>query len=129
MPVLTIIWAALNVALTRLLSQLPILSLITSIVIFCGWMIQFNVWMYCEVTAPNIEEQSPSWCPNSSVWNGHRARYGIGMGKDWLGLIIMVALLAYITLAAMAIARGRKASKQSFGMQKLSDDTQALTES
>jgi len=36
------------------------------------------------------------------------------MGKDWLGLAIMVALLAYITLAALAIARGRRASRQSF---------------
>lgn len=84
--------------------------------------------MYCEVTAPNIEEQDPSWCPNSSVWGDYLVRYGIGMGKDWLGLIIMVALLVYVTLAAMAIARGRKASRQGFGMQKLAD-TQPLTES
>lgn len=51
------------------------------------------------------------------------------MGKNWLNLIIMMTLLTYITLAAMAIARERKASKQSFEMQKLSNDTQALTES
>ncbi len=63
------------------------------------------------------------------VSSGYPALNGIGMGKDWLGLAIMVALLAYITLAALAIARRRRASRQSAEMQKLSDDTQTLTES
>ncbi len=48
------------------------------------------------------------------------------MGKSWIGLAVMVTILAYMTLAAMAVARGRKALKRNFLVQRL-EDTQTLS--
>ena len=50
---------------------------------------------------------------------------GIGMGKSWMGLAVTVTILGYITLSAIAVARGKKTSKRNFAVQKL-DDTQTL---
>ena len=44
-----------------------------------------------------------------------------------MGLAVMVTILVYLALVAVAVARGKKASKRKFSMQRL-EDTQTLTQ-
>ena len=120
---LTEISAAPTITSTYLLSNSPIFALVTSSIVFCGWMIQFNVWMYGEISAPNYLEHPVSWCPNANSFIN-----GAGMAKHWISIAVLVTILAYLTLATMAVPRGRKTSKRNFAGQELVD-TQTLMQS
>ena len=101
--------------------------------VFCGWMIQFNVWMYWEVTPRTFKSKLHPGVPirqfrvviqlsTALVWEK--------TGWVWLSWwrCWHTSRLRPWQLQEGGELRGR-ASRQSSGMQKLSDDTQALTES
>lgn len=117
MPFITLVWAAIDTfyALTPALS--PVHALISSIVLLCGWLVQFSVWMQCELTAPNINESfaSSSWCPTSNLSNVSTPQYyaadNTAAAKTFIGLVVLVGAFVYMVLAAVVLGRNRRVGK------------------
>ena len=130
LPFLTIIWAAASLGLTLAKVLAPIAALASSVVLFCGWIPQIGIWLYCEVGAPNVNEHVPNWCPTSPIntaKDSYNVAYNVGLGKDFLGLVIAVALIASIILVAIAMSRRRKRGMEDHVLKTVPVDSPVLT--
>ncbi len=80
--------------------------------------------MQCEMTAPNITERfsASRWCPNARL--SDRASTlkstagNIGSARAFIGLIVAVGAFVYMVLAAVSVARARKAVRTSLPFRK-----------
>lgn len=129
LPFLTLIWAAISLGLTMATVLAPIAALMSSIAAFCCWIPQVGIWLYCEVGAPNVNEHVPQWCPTSSIntaSNSYDAVYSVGLGKDFLGLVIAIAIIASIVLAAIAKTRQGKGATTAYPLKTVTSEDAVL---
>lgn len=111
LPFLTVIWAATSLGLKLATVSAPVVALISPAILFCGWVSQIGVWLYCEVGAPNVNENVPSWCPTSSVntaKNSYNVPYNLGLAKDFVGVVVAVAFVMFMVMSAIARYKQRR---------------------
>lgn len=111
LPFLTIIWTAVSLGLKLATVFAPIAALISSAILFCGWVSQIGVWLYCEVGAPNVNENVPGWCPTSSInknQSSYSVPYNLGLGKDFLGVVIALTFVMFMVMTAVARSKQRR---------------------
>ncbi|KAL9018161.1 MAG: hypothetical protein Q9185_004523 [Variospora sp. 1 TL-2023] len=118
MPFLTILQSLVDLALHFCFSLHPIYALVISVIYFTGWLSQWTIWMDCEITTIgfynggelencfmiNLEHAENSTVPSKSSKGVVDARVG-------LGFIVLALYIAYGVMAALAVARKRKAAK------------------
>ena len=116
MPLISTFWTAvdLGLALSTVLS--PLHALVSSTFLLCGWIVQFSVWMECELTAPAMEESfdSAPWCPNAML-SSHQSSLAtttenMAMAKSFIGLAALAGAFVYMVLAAVSVARSSRAA-------------------
>lgn len=111
LPFLTVVWAATSLGLKLAAASAPVTALISPAILFCGWVSQISVWLYCEVGAPNANESVPGWCPTSSIntaKNSYNVPYSLGLAKDFVGVVIALAFVMFMVMAAVARSKQRK---------------------
>jgi len=123
MPFLTIFWAAFDIGLASVASLSPVHALIPSIALLCGWLAQFIIWMQCETTAPGINESFDGlmWCPNAQISDIATLRYTtehIEGARAYIGLVVALGAFVYMVLAAVSVARNKKAARTSLPFRK-----------
>ncbi|KAL8976986.1 MAG: hypothetical protein Q9177_006728 [Variospora cf. flavescens] len=118
MPFFTILQSLVDLALHFYLSLHPIYALVISVIYFTGWLTQWTIWMDCEITTigfyngpypgacfqVNLEHAENSTVPSKSSEGVVDARVG-------LGFVVLALYIAYGVMAALAVARKRKAAK------------------
>ena len=126
MPFLTLFWAALDIGLASMASLSPMHALISSIALLSGWLIQFSIWMQCELTAPVMQEgfSGSPWCPNAqlSVFDDastlQNVTENLACARAFIGLVVAVGAFVYMVLAAVSVARNKKATKTNLPLYK-----------
>lgn len=114
----------MDIGLASVGSLSPVHGLISSILLLCGWIAQVSIWMQCELTAPGINESfsGSQWCPNAGLSSRASALYytteNIGCARAFIGLVVAVGAFVYMVLAAVTVARARKAVRTSSPLDK-----------
>ncbi|KAL8967330.1 MAG: hypothetical protein Q9197_005487 [Variospora fuerteventurae] len=118
MPFFTILQSLFDLVLHFCFSLHPIYALVISVIYFTGWLTQWAMWMNCEISAigtdnghdlnvcfqADLEGAGYSTLPSKSSFEVVDARVG-------LGFIVFALYIAYGVMAALAVARKRKAAK------------------
>ena len=111
MPLLSVLWAVLSLFIVIRRTMHPISALITSIILFIGWVNQVAFWYTCE---PSYVWASPKdFCPTYDLTEYQIAYWnisGLGTGKNSLGVLVIIFLAAFIALASIAVSTCRKGS-------------------
>ena len=97
----------------------PVISIILSIVMMCGWIVQISFWFYCEISSESILEMIPSWCPNAKEST-------VGDAKAFIGLFIVVAFCVVLGLSAAAVHRNRKSQSPQEVFNKTSSEVNEI---
>ena len=72
--------------------------------------------------ARNVEEYVPTWCPTSSVNTAgdmYDGAYKMGLGKDFIALVVIVALIIYTGFKGAVILRERKCNQGSLDLSRI----------
>lgn len=118
MPFFTILQSLVDLALHFYFSLHPIYALVISVIYSTGWLSQWIIWMDCEITTigffnggepdncfmRNLERAEYSTLPSKASFEVVEARVG-------LGFVVLALYIAYGVMAALAVARKRKAAK------------------
>ena len=97
----------------------PVISLILSIVMMCGWIVQISFWFYCEASSESIMEMIPLWCPNAK-------ESIIGDAKAYIGLFIAVTFCVVLGLSAAAVHRNKKSWNRQEMLNKTSSNVNEI---
>lgn len=118
MPFFTILQSLADLALHFYMTLHPLYALVVAAIYALGWLVQWSIWMNCEVTEigfdnagtggtcfqVNLKHARGSTVPEKSSMAVVNARVG-------LGAVVLALYLAYVVLAALAIARKRRGGK------------------
>ncbi|KAL8663673.1 MAG: hypothetical protein Q9202_003619 [Teloschistes flavicans] len=123
MPFFTILQSILNLLLLTLYSLHPIYSLAISSVYFVGWLIQWSIWMNCEISGigfDNAGEGETCWQVNIDHRKDSmiplRTSEGVVNGRVGLGAVVIALFGVYAALAALALVRKQRGGR-SMGMK------------
>ncbi|KAI4193893.1 MAG: hypothetical protein LQ350_008090 [Teloschistes chrysophthalmus] len=115
MPFFTILQSILNLTLHFLYSLHPIYSLAISSVYFIGWLVQWSIWMHCEISGIGFENAGKGetcWQVNIDHRKDGtiplRSSQGVVNGRVGLGAVVIALYAVYAVLAAMAVFRNRR---------------------
>ncbi|KAI4089854.1 MAG: hypothetical protein LQ344_005113 [Seirophora lacunosa] len=118
MPFFTILQSLADLALHFYMTLHPLYALVVAAIYALGWLVQWSIWMNCEVSEigfdnagtggtcfqVNLKHAPGSTVPEKSSMAVVNARVG-------LGAVVLALYLAYVVLAALAIARKRRGGK------------------
>ncbi|KAI4218314.1 MAG: hypothetical protein LQ349_008767 [Xanthoria aureola] len=115
MPFFTILQSGLDLSLHFLISLHPIYSLAISSVYFIGWLVQWSIWMHCEISGigfDNAGRGETCWQVNLDHRKNSmiplRSSQGVVNGRVGLGAVVIALYVAYFTLALLAVMRNRR---------------------
>jgi hypothetical protein len=78
-----------------------LLGLIFSVGFLVAWIVQWSIWIDCEITGPGVLERRPDYCP----------RYGpngLTNGRVAFGVVAIAALLAYMSVSIVGLVKVKK---------------------
>ncbi|KAL9627992.1 MAG: hypothetical protein Q9204_006191 [Flavoplaca sp. TL-2023a] len=115
MPFFSILQSGLDLSLHYLLSLHPIYSLAISSVYSIGWLVQWSLWLHCEISSigfDNAGRGETCWQVNldhrENSMVPFRSSEGVVNGRFGLGTVVIALYLAYWTLSLMAVLRNRR---------------------
>ncbi|KAL8720128.1 MAG: hypothetical protein Q9225_002973 [Loekoesia sp. 1 TL-2023] len=131
MPFFTILQSILDLSLHFLISLHPLYSLVISSLYFIGWLVQWSIWMHCEISGigfdnagkgetcfqVNLDHRKDSMIP-------FRSSEGVVNGRVGVGAVVTALYAVYTVMAALAVMRNRQGSRrggQALGMRKPSE--------
>ncbi|KAL8919113.1 MAG: hypothetical protein Q9172_005143 [Xanthocarpia lactea] len=115
MPFFSILQSGLDLSFHYLISLHPIYSLAISSVYSIGWLVQWSLWLHCEISSigfDNAGKGETCWQvnldhrENSTV--PFRSSEGVVNGRFGLGTVVIALYLAYWTMSLMAVLRNRR---------------------
>ncbi|KAL8903870.1 MAG: hypothetical protein Q9207_003641 [Kuettlingeria erythrocarpa] len=118
MPFFTMLQSLVDLAFHYYLSLHPIYALVVSATYFIGWLVQWSIWMDCEVSGIGFENAGKGeTCFQVNLAHGPKSRVpsksseGIVNARVGLGAIVIALYVAYGVMAALAVARIRRGVK------------------
>lgn len=149
MPIVSILWAILDIFLSLAALLWPIHALISGVLFFCCWVTQITVWMSCQITlAGQGSFVGYGWCPNAGIPSYEEmvdtdsgrladAKFDALVGKtntlalmrSIFGIVVATGALAYVVLAAVAVGRNRNVKRPSVVVNKDVELSSASTSS
>ncbi|KAL8924717.1 MAG: hypothetical protein Q9208_003907 [Pyrenodesmia sp. 3 TL-2023] len=118
MPFLTIIQSLLDLAFHFCLALHPLYALVVSAIYFIGWLVQWSIWMHCEVSGIGFDNAGKGetcfqinldHAPNSTVPS--KSSEGVVNARAGLGAVVMALYVAYGLMAALAVVRNKRGGK------------------
>ncbi|KAI4258264.1 MAG: hypothetical protein L6R42_005206, partial [Xanthoria sp. 1 TBL-2021] len=120
MPFFTILQSGLDLSLHFLISLHPIYSLAISSVYFIGWLVQWSIWMHCEISGigfDNAGKGETCWQVNLDHRKYSmvpmRSSEGVVNGRVGLGAVVIALYVAYFAMALLAVLRNRRGGGKS----------------
>ncbi|KAL8776185.1 MAG: hypothetical protein Q9213_008361 [Squamulea squamosa] len=124
MPFFTILQSILDLSLHFLVSLHPIYSLAISSVYFIGWLVQWSIWMHCEISGigfDNAGKGETCWQVNLDHRKGSRVPFrsseGVVNGRVGLGAVVVALYAVYAVLALLAVLRNRRGGGKSMSIK------------
>ncbi|KAL8641994.1 MAG: hypothetical protein Q9228_001261 [Teloschistes exilis] len=118
MPFFTILQSIVNLLLQFLYSLHPIYSLAISSVYFIGWLVQWSIWMHCEISGIGFEDAGKGetcWQVNIDHRKDGmiplRSSEGVVNGRAALGAVVIALYGVYAVLAGMAMLRNHRGGR------------------
>ncbi|KAL8655310.1 MAG: hypothetical protein Q9226_003094 [Calogaya cf. arnoldii] len=120
MPFFTILQSGLDLSLYFLISLHPLYSLAISSLYFIGWLVQWSIWMHCEITSigsSNAGKGETCWQVNLDHRQNSkipfRSSEGVVNGRVVLGAVVIALYVAYFVMALLAVMRNRRGGGKS----------------
>ncbi|KAL8851477.1 MAG: hypothetical protein Q9221_003577 [Calogaya cf. arnoldii] len=120
MPFFSILQAGLDLSLYFLISLHPVYSLAISSIYSIGWLVQWSIWMHCEISGigfDNAGKGETCWQVNldhrQNSMIPFRSSEGVVNGRVGLGAVVIALYVAYFVMALLAVLRNRRGGGKS----------------
>ncbi|KAI9679795.1 MAG: hypothetical protein M1817_004809 [Caeruleum heppii] len=117
MPFLSILHSIANGILYLLSLLSPTYSLISSVIFIVGWLVQWVLWMDCEISGLGAQNDQHVCFRTDYMWSREvfyvpdTGSPTVALGKMGAGLLVLVLYLTLLGCAAAAVHKNRMARK------------------
>ena len=124
MPFFSVLHSILDLTLHFLIALNPVYSLAVGSIYFIGWLVQWSLWMHCEISGigfDNAGKGETCFQVNLDHAKGSmtpmRSSRGVVNGRVGVGFIVVVLYAVDAVAAALAVARNRRTGGKTMEMK------------
>lgn len=111
-PIISLLHSSVDLCLFFTARLAPLYALLGSLLLLLGWLVQLGFLLGCE-TVGELSEGVSDFCPTISLYARYsRAREPIRTALSCFEAVAVLAYLVYMSLAATAVSRARRASRK-----------------